>query len=117
MPLYTYIHPETEETIDVVQSVHDKHIFIDKDGIEWKRVFTVPEVNTQGTLKADATDKQFAEYTKNQKGSIGDLWDRSAELSEKRKKIYGGQDPVKKKYYQDWSKKRKGRVHPKKHSD
>lgn len=116
MPLYTYIHPETEETIDIIQSVHDKHIYIDENGIEWKRVFAAPEINTKGTLKAETTDKQFSEYTKNQKGSIGDLWDRSAELSEKRKKVYG-QDPVKKKYYNDWSKKRKGRIHPKSHSD
>ena len=35
MPLYTYIHPETKETLDVVQSVHDKHIYIDAKGIEW----------------------------------------------------------------------------------
>jgi predicted nucleic acid-binding Zn ribbon protein len=26
MPLYTYIHPNTEETIDIVQSVHDEHV-------------------------------------------------------------------------------------------
>ena len=109
MPLYTYIHPETEETIDVVQSVHDKHIYIDAKGIEWKRVFTAPEVNTQGNLKADCTPKQFSEFTKNKKGTLG-------ELSEKRRKIYG-KDPVKEKYYKDWSKKRKGKVHPKSRLD
>ena len=86
MPLYTYIHPETKETIDVVQSVHDKHIYIDAKGIEWKRVFTAPEVNTQGNLKADCTPKQFSEFTKNKKGTLGDMFDRSAELSEKKKK-------------------------------
>lgn len=47
---------------------------------------------------------------------MGDLWDRSQELSEKRKKLYGGEDPVKKKYYDNWSKKRKGKVHPKSQS-
>jgi hypothetical protein len=114
MPLYTYINPKTKQTIDIVQSVHDEHIYIDKNGLEWNRVFTAPEVNTHGTLKAETTDKQFSEYTKNQKGNIGDLWDRSNELSEKRKKVYG-QDPVKKKYYDNWSKKRKGKVHPKSH--
>jgi hypothetical protein len=112
MPLYTYINPKTKQTIDIVQSVHDDHIYIDDKGLQWQRVFTVPEVNTHGTLKAETTDKQFSEYTKNQKGKMGDLWDRSAELSEKRKKIYG-QDPVKNKYYKNWSKKRKGRIHPK----
>ena len=116
MPLYTYINPKTKQTIDLVQSVHDEHIYIDKNGLKWDRVFTAPEVNTHGTLKAETTDKQFSEYTKNQKGTLGDLWDRSSELSEKRKKVYG-QDPVKNKYYKDWSKKRKGKVHPKSHLD
>jgi len=114
MPFYTYINPDTEEMIDISQSINENHVYIDKNGLEWRRVFTVPEVNTHGTLKADATEKQFSEYTRNQKGSMGDLYDRSAELSEKRKKIYG-KDPVKKKYFNDWSKKRKGKVHPKSH--
>lgn len=114
MPFYTYINPDTEEVIDVAQSINENHVYIDKNGLEWRRVFTVPEVNTHGTLKADTTEKQFSEYTRNQKGSMGDLYDRSAELSEKRKKIYG-KDPVKKKYFNDWSKKRKGKVHPKSH--
>ena len=114
MPFYTYINPDTEEVIDVPQSINENHVYIDKNGLEWRRVFTVPEVNTHGTLKADTTEKQFSEYTRNQKGSMGDLYDRSAELSEKRKKIYG-KDPVKKKYFNDWSKKRKGKVHPKSH--
>jgi len=116
MPFYTYINPDTEEVIDVAQSINENHVYIDKNGLEWRRVFTVPEVNTHGTLKADTTEKQFSDYTKNEKGSIGDLYDRSAELSEKRKKIYG-KDPVKKKYFNDWSKKRKGKVHPKSHLD
>jgi len=112
MPLYTYVNPKTKQTIDIVQSVHDEHTYVDNKGLKWQRVFTAPEVNTHGTLKVECSDKQFSEYTKNRKGSIGDLWDQSAELSEKRKKIYGGKDPVKKKYFKDWSKKRKNKVHP-----
>jgi predicted nucleic acid-binding Zn ribbon protein len=116
MPIYTYIHPETEETIDLAQSIHEKHVYIDEKGIEWKRVFTVPEVNTQGTLKAECSSREFSEYTKDKKGTFGDMFDRSAELSEKRKKIYG-KDPVKEKHFNDWSKKRKGKTHPKKYSE
>jgi hypothetical protein len=112
MPLYTYIHPETEETIDVVQSAHEDHVYIDKDGIRWERVFFAPEINTKGTLKAESTSEEFSRFTKDTKGTYGDLWDRSAELSEKRKKLYG-KDPVKEKYFKDWSKKRKGKIHPK----
>jgi hypothetical protein len=42
---------------------------------------------------------------------MGDLWDRSAELSAKRKDKMG-KDPVKEKYFENWSKKRKGKKHP-----
>jgi predicted nucleic acid-binding Zn ribbon protein len=89
MPLYTYINPKTKQTIDIVQSVHDEHAYIDKNGLQWNRVFTAPEVNTHGTLKAETSEKQFSEFTKNRKGTLGDLWDQSAELSDKRKKVYG----------------------------
>ena len=113
MPFYSYINPETEEVIDIVQSIHEDHFYVDKNGLKWHRVFTAPEINTQGQLKATSSQKDFVEFTKNKKDSMGDLWDRSEELSEKRRKIYG-KDPVKEKYYKDWSKKRKGKVHPKK---
>lgn len=111
MPIYIYKNPKTEEIKEIIQSVHDKHEYI-QDGIKWDRVFTVPEVNTQEKLNEKSTSKDFARVTGNQKGTVGDLWDRSKELSEKRSKIYG-KDNVKKKYFEDWSKKRKGKVHPK----
>jgi hypothetical protein len=50
--------------------------------------------------------------TGNKKGTMGDLFDQSKELSEARKKIHGGKDPVKQKYWKEWSKKRKGKKHP-----
>ena len=113
MPVYIYQNPKTKKIKEIVQSINDKHEYIDDRNIKWERIFTTPQLNTEGTLDVNCNDKKFAEFTKNKKGTIGDLWDRSAELSEKRKKVYGGQDPVKKKYKRDWSKKRKGRVHPK----
>jgi len=112
MPIYLYQNPKTGKVKEIVQSVHDNHEFFE-DGIKWDRIFTAPEVNTFGTLGAESNARQFSELTGKQKGTMGDLWDRSQELSDKRKKLYGGEDPVKKKYYKDWSKKRKGKVHPK----
>jgi len=109
MPIYIYQHPINKKTKELIQSIHDKHEYIDENNIKWDRIFTVPQLNTEGTLSANTTEKQFSEYTKNKKGTIGDLWDRSKELSEKRKKIYG-KDPLKEKYEKDWSKKRKGKV-------
>lgn len=107
MPIYLYQNPTTGEIKEILQNINQIHSY-KEDGVEWLRIFTVPQLNTEGTLKADCTDKQFSEFTKNKKGTIGDLWDRSKELSEKRKKIYG-RDPVKEKYKKDWSKKRKNR--------
>ena len=39
MPLYTYEHPESEEIIDIIQGMNDEHIYIDKEGVKWNRVF------------------------------------------------------------------------------
>lgn len=111
MPEYIYQNPLTNEIISIHQSINDKHEYIDKNNIKWNRVFTCPQLNTDGTLDPNCTESQFSEYVKNKKGSIGDLWDRSAELSDKRKKIYG-EDPVKKKYLDGWKKKRKNKKHP-----
>jgi len=107
MPTYLYQNPKTGEVKEIIQKINEDHFYIE-NGIKWERIFTVPQLNTEGTLNADCTEKQFSEFTKNKKGTIGDLWDRSKELSEKRKKIYG-KDPVKEKYKKDWSKKRKNR--------
>jgi hypothetical protein len=112
MPIYLYQNPKTGKVKEIIQSVHDTHEY-SEDGIKWDRIFTAPELNTFEKLGAESTARQFSELTGKQKGTMGDLWDRSKELSDKRKKLYGGSDPVKKKYYQDWSKKRKGKVHPK----
>lgn len=111
MPIYIYQNPKNKKIIEIIQSIHDNHEYIDKDGLKWNRIFTAPQLNTDGTLKGDCSESQFSEYTKKQKGTIGDLWDRSKELSEKREKIYG-KDPVKTKFLKDWSSKRKGRNKP-----
>lgn len=108
MPIYLYQNPKTKMVIEISQSIHDSHEYKDQDGLIWERVFTVPQLNTNGTLSADIDSKKFVEKTSNKKGTYGDLWDQSKELSEKRIKKYG-YDPIKKKYKKDWSNKRKGK--------
>ena len=54
--------------------------------------------------------KDFVEKTRNKSGTIGDLWDMSKELSEKRKKKHG-KDPILQKYYKNYSKERNGMKH------
>jgi hypothetical protein len=49
--------------------------------------------------------------TANKNQTLGDLWDRSKELSDKRKGILG-HDPIKEKAEENYSKIRKGRKRP-----
>ena len=114
MPTYTFEHPETGEITEVVQKIKEPHIFTDDEGTEWRRVFTVPNA-TIDTKIDPFSSKDFAEKTKNKSQNLGDLWDRSKELSQKREKILG-HDPIKKKHLKDYSKKRKGMKHPKDNS-
>lgn len=101
MPIYTFENPKTGETIDIIQSMNDKHEYIDEYGIKYKRVYYSPNASIDSQIDAFSS-KDFAEKTRNKKGTIGDLLDKSKELSEKR----GGQnnDPVLKNFYSSYQK-------------
>jgi len=111
MPVYIYQNPKTKEVVELVQSINDSHEHTDKSGLKWNRVYTVPQVGIDTKLDAFSTGNDFVEKTRNKKDSIGHLWDRSKELSEKRKSKFG-EDKLKTKYLENWSKKRKGRKPP-----
>lgn len=81
MPLYTYENPKTGETIDVLQGMNEKHTYIDENGLEWKRVFQVPNAAVDSQIDAN-NPVAFIDATKNKKGTYGDLLDKSNELSE-----------------------------------
>lgn len=110
MPIYIYQNPKTEECIEVVQSMNDEHVYFDESGLEWKRVFVASELNTEGTINPWSAN-DFVDKTRNVKGSYGDMLDRSAELSDKRAEKNGGVDPIKQKYFKEYSKKRGGAKH------
>ncbi len=110
MPIYIYENPKTKEVIEVFQSMDEKHTYVDKNGVKWDRVFLPSQLKTEASIDPwNAND--FVEKTKNVKGSYGDMLDRSSELSEKRAEKNGGVDPIKKKYFEDYSKKRGGAKH------
>lgn len=109
MPIYIYQHPQTEEYVEVFQGMNDEHIYSDESGIAWKRVFTSPSAAFD--LDIDPFDNtKFIDKTTNA-GTMGELWDRSAELSAKRAAQHGGTDPYKKEYFKEYSEKRKGAQH------
>lgn len=111
MPIYIYQNPETKEEVEIIQSMNEDHVYFDKSGLEWKRVFTSSQLSTNGSIDPWSSN-QFVEKTRNQKGTYGDLLDQSAELSQKRADQNGGLDPIKQKAYDNYAKKRNGARHP-----
>jgi hypothetical protein len=110
MPIYEYQNPETGELIEVLQTMVEDHVYFDSDGLEWKRVFTAPNMSVDSQIDPYSS-KDFVQKTENKKGTIGDMMDYSKELSQERAEKNGGVDPVKEKYYKDYSDKRKGAKH------
>lgn len=97
--------------IEVIQSMNEDHSFYIKDGIRYNRIFTIP--NSSIDVKYDPYSA--ADFNKvtggNKKGTIGDLFDRSREFSEKRAGN-SGQDSIKEQFYKDYAKERNGKEHP-----
>jgi hypothetical protein len=109
MPFYIFQHPKTEETVEVQQRMKDDHVYIDQDGVEWKRVFTNPNaaIDTRPDVYSTA---QMARSVDNKKETYGELQDRSKEASEKRIS-QNGYDPLKQQWFDDYAKTRKGKRH------
>jgi len=92
--------------------MNDEKIYLDEKGVQWNREFTVPH-GVVSTKIDPFSSQQFIDKigaSSNQK--MGDIWDRSAELSAKRADKAGGIDPVKEQSYKEYSKKRKGKISP-----
>lgn len=113
MPSYEYIHPDTGKTLEVVQGMKEDHVYIDEHGIEWKRVFNLP--NAAIDTDVDPFSEQaFVKYTAKKGMTAGEMMDLSKGLSEKREKSSkGGIDPVKQKSVTKYEKKT-GKPHPNK---
>ena len=106
MPEYLYENPDTGEIISVTQGIDEEHSYSEEDKV-FNRVFTVPNASIDSDVDPFSA-QQFTEKTKNMKGSMGDMWDYSKELGEKRKASNNGVDPVRKKAEENYSKKRRG---------
>lgn len=113
MPLYLYENEETGEVVEVLQGMNDLHEYHGASGREkglWRRVYVNPTLSVD--TQVDAFDSHnFANSVSKKNDSYGDLFERSAEASEKRAQRYG-KDPVKEKYYADYNKKTNGKLHP-----
>jgi len=110
MPLYPFTNPDTGEIKDIFFHMNDEKEYIDTDGTVWSREFHSPQLNTQGSIDP-WNNADFVNKT-NKDGTVGDLLDRSSDLSRQRASQNGGIDPVKEKFYKDYAKKRRGQKHP-----
>ena len=101
MPLYTFQHPKTEETRDVFFGMTDEKNYIDENGIKWDRVFYPPTFAFD--TKIDPHDENAFKKKTERGGTMGDLFDLSKELSDRR----GGEqnDEIKIKHEQNKNKK------------
>lgn len=116
MPTYIYQtipqNNEEPEQFEVTQSMNDapltKH---PTTGKPVRRVITGGYgFSMHGTVDPFSA-KQFLEKTSQGKGTLGELFDRSAELSQMRAEKTGTEDPFRRKIYDNYSKKYKGMKH------
>ena len=75
MPLYTYEHPETEETVSISYTVHERrgsYIYRRQQGCSGERVFYAPREH-QSTASIDpfSTKKLLRLKLETKKGSYG----------------------------------------------
>ena len=111
MPIYIFINPDTGEHKEVVQRMVEDHVYIDENGLKWARVFTPANFVVDGTLNP-MSENDFMHQTYDKNYTLGEIEDKSKEASQKRVDKYG-HDPVKDQYFKEYSKKRKGKKHPK----
>jgi len=112
MPIYSYRNGLTGEERDIVQRMNDTHEYHGENGEEgvWKRLYR--PIRAAFGMSVDPNNpKAFIEKTGKQKGTYGDLIEQSKELSEKRAAQHGGIDPVKEKYFKEYSEARNGAKH------
>lgn len=112
MAQYDYQHPDGR-IMTLFQSMQEKHQYIDHEGVEWKRIFESPGAIIDSIFNIDPKSSQeFVRKTGKRTGKLNDLFQLSAELSEKRAQKEG-KDVLKEKSWDKYENSRsKGTVHP-----
>ena len=106
MPFYLFQSPTTEEIQEIYFHMNDEKQFLDEQGVEWKRIYTVPQASID--TKADPfSSTDYVKVTNKRGGTYGDLLDKASEMSRKREEKMGV-DPVKEKVFKEYSKTRHG---------
>lgn len=106
MPEYSFHNDQTGETIDLFFGMNEVKEHIDENGYKWRRIFSVPRAAIDTKINP-FSERDFVNKTGNKKGTVGEVMDLSAELSEKRAESTGKEDPVKRKLFNDYENKTK----------
>mgnify|MGYP006935470275 CR=1 FL=1 len=108
MPAYLFSNPKNpKEIVEIFMGMNETHEYV-KNGVKWNREWSIPRAAID-TKSDPFSEKDFIRNTNNKKGSVADVWERSAEMSEKRAQKLGGADPVKQKYFAKEKKRRNGK--------
>lgn len=106
MPFYDFEHIENGKVVPVFFHMNDEKVYNGEDGKEtgkWRRVYSVPLAAFDSIINP-FDPKSFTAATNNKKGqTVGQMWERSAELS-KMRADREGVDPVKQKFYDKYKK-------------
>ena len=110
MPQYLFANPNDEtQIVEVFFHMNDKKFYIDENGVEWRRIYTVPQACVDSDFDPRNKDefiRRGAKYS-----TLGDLMDKSRELSEKRAEKEGF-DPKRREFFYEYARARKGKRHP-----
>lgn len=103
MPIYHYTNGK--KTVAIFQGMNDEHSY-SENGEKFERVWSAPETSVD--TKWDALNPEdFKKKTASKKGTLGDLFDKSLELSQQREKKCG-KDFVKEQTQEERRKQRGG---------
>jgi hypothetical protein len=114
--VYQFRNKKNGKIVDIVMSMKDYKPYRGENGNEdfWERIYDLPQVNIGNAKVVDPFDnKAFVNKTGGMKGKYGDLLDYSSELSERRAAMAGGDDPIKRNYFNEYEKKTNGKKHVK----
>jgi hypothetical protein len=108
MPIYIFENPKTGETKEVLMSMNEIHEY-SENGVKWNRVFGNLNISVPYGNIDPWSESAFLRKTKDMKGTMGDMWDLSAELSQKRAD-QKGKDPIKNTFIEKDKKKKGGKT-------
>ena len=82
MPQYCFSHPETNEVKEIFQHMSEEHSY-EENGVKWNRVWEAPRVSFDSQIDAWSA-RAFTDATGQKKGNMGEIWDLSREMQQKR---------------------------------